>query len=133
MRRNTPNPIQPVLTSRRVSDQIIGRSIGVPSSPNLRPSSSDRFEMPKLALGHRREASDPGCVRAVLGELVLTFLFVFVGVGSAITGGTYSISFKLILVPPACSVHGAVYTGPWSNCFRFVYLVLLVHCQEAHT
>jgi hypothetical protein len=26
----------------------------------------------------------------VLGELVLTFLFVFVGVGSAITGGTCS-------------------------------------------
>jgi len=43
--------------------------------------------MPKIALGHRREASDPGCVRAVLGELVLTFLFVFVGVGSAIVGG----------------------------------------------
>ncbi|VAH59324.1 unnamed protein product [Triticum turgidum subsp. durum] len=44
--------------------------------------------MPKIALGHRREASDPGCLRAVLGELVLTFLFVFVGVGSAIVGGT---------------------------------------------
>lgn len=43
--------------------------------------------MPKIALGHRREASDPGCLRAVLGELVLTFLFVFVGVGSAIVGG----------------------------------------------
>lgn len=41
----------------------------------------------KMALGHRREASDPGCLRAVLGELVLTFLFVFVGVGSAIVGG----------------------------------------------
>ncbi|XP_051223933.1 aquaporin TIP4-3 [Lolium perenne] len=43
--------------------------------------------MPKLAIGHCREASDPRCLRAVLGELVLTFLFVFVGVGSAITGG----------------------------------------------
>ncbi|KAL6850182.1 hypothetical protein ACP4OV_020809 [Aristida adscensionis] len=43
--------------------------------------------MAKLALGHRGEASEPSCVRGVLGELVLTFLFVFIGVGSAITAG----------------------------------------------
>ncbi|KAG2594651.1 aquaporin TIP4-4 isoform X1 [Panicum virgatum] len=39
--------------------------------------------MAKLALGHHREAADAGCVRAVLAELILTFLFVFAGVGSA--------------------------------------------------
>ncbi|KAF0917356.1 hypothetical protein E2562_017527 [Oryza meyeriana var. granulata] len=39
--------------------------------------------MANLALGHHREATDPGCLRAVLAELLLTFLFVFSGVGSA--------------------------------------------------
>ncbi|XP_040384264.1 probable aquaporin TIP4-3 [Oryza brachyantha] len=39
--------------------------------------------MAKLALGHHREATDPGCLRAVLAELLLTFLFVFSGVASA--------------------------------------------------
>ncbi|EEE54177.1 hypothetical protein OsJ_00995 [Oryza sativa Japonica Group] len=39
--------------------------------------------MAKLALGHHREATDPGCLRAVVAELLLTFLFVFSGVGSA--------------------------------------------------
>ncbi|KAF8733504.1 hypothetical protein HU200_014803 [Digitaria exilis] len=37
----------------------------------------------KFALGHHREATDAACVRAVLAELILTFLFVFAGVGSA--------------------------------------------------
>lgn len=41
--------------------------------------------MAKLALGHRGEASDPDFFRGVLGELVLTFLFVFIGVGAAMT------------------------------------------------
>uniref|UniRef100_A0ACD5VE00 Uncharacterized protein n=1 Tax=Avena sativa TaxID=4498 RepID=A0ACD5VE00_AVESA len=40
--------------------------------------------MAKFALGHHREA---GCVRAVLAEAVLTFLFVFSGVGSAMAAG----------------------------------------------
>lgn len=43
--------------------------------------------MAKLALGHHREAAEAGCVRAVLAELVLTFLFVFSGVGSAMAAG----------------------------------------------
>ncbi|KAK3159641.1 hypothetical protein QOZ80_1BG0049240 [Eleusine coracana subsp. coracana] len=38
-----------------------------------------------MALGHRGEASEPDFLRGVLGELVLTFLFVFIGVGAAIT------------------------------------------------
>ncbi|CAL4966199.1 unnamed protein product [Urochloa decumbens] len=41
--------------------------------------------MAKLALGHHGEASDPDFFRGVLGELVLTFLFVFIGVGAAMT------------------------------------------------
>jgi len=32
---------------------------------------------------------DVGCVRAVLAELVLTFLFVFTGVSAAMAAGTY--------------------------------------------
>ncbi|CAO2186334.1 unnamed protein product [Urochloa humidicola] len=44
--------------------------------------------MAKLALGHHGEASDPDFFRGVLGELVLTFLFVFIGVGAAMTAGT---------------------------------------------
>ncbi|GJN38215.1 hypothetical protein PR202_gb27238 [Eleusine coracana subsp. coracana] len=43
--------------------------------------------MAKLALGHHREAADADCVRAVLAELILTFLFVFAGVGSAMATG----------------------------------------------
>ncbi|CAO2175212.1 unnamed protein product [Urochloa humidicola] len=43
--------------------------------------------MAKFALGHHREAADAGCVRAVLAELILTFLFVFAGVGSAMATG----------------------------------------------
>ncbi|RLN24595.1 aquaporin TIP4-4 [Panicum miliaceum] len=43
--------------------------------------------MAKLALGHHCEAADAGCVRAVLAELILTFLFVFAGVGSAMATG----------------------------------------------
>ncbi|KAL6850224.1 hypothetical protein ACP4OV_020851 [Aristida adscensionis] len=38
--------------------------------------------MAKFALGDHRELGDAGCIRAVLGELVLTFLFVFAGAGS---------------------------------------------------
>ncbi|CAO2175215.1 unnamed protein product [Urochloa humidicola] len=44
--------------------------------------------MAKLALGHHGEASDPDFFRGVLGELVLTFLFVFIGIGAAMTAGT---------------------------------------------
>ncbi|TVU23002.1 hypothetical protein EJB05_32728 [Eragrostis curvula] len=43
--------------------------------------------MAKFALGHHREAAEAGCVRAVLAELILTFLFVFAGVGSAMATG----------------------------------------------
>ncbi|OEL17238.1 Aquaporin TIP4-3 [Dichanthelium oligosanthes] len=46
--------------------------------------------MAKLALGHRGEASEPEFLRGVLGELVLTFLFVFIGVGAAMTAGPKS-------------------------------------------
>ncbi|XP_062208278.1 aquaporin TIP4-3 [Phragmites australis] len=45
------------------------------------------FGMAKLELGHRGEASEPDFLRGVLGELVLTFLFVFIGVGAAISAG----------------------------------------------
>ncbi|KAG2594646.1 hypothetical protein PVAP13_5KG012700 [Panicum virgatum] len=41
--------------------------------------------MAKPALGHRGEALEPDFFRGVLGELVLTFLFVFIGVGAAMT------------------------------------------------
>ena len=44
--------------------------------------------MAKPALGHRGEALEPDFFRGVLGELVLTFLFVFIGVGAAMTAGT---------------------------------------------
>uniref|UniRef100_A0A0A9CRJ7 Tip4d n=1 Tax=Arundo donax TaxID=35708 RepID=A0A0A9CRJ7_ARUDO len=43
--------------------------------------------MAKFALDHHREAAEAGCVRAVLTELILTFLFVFSGVGSAMATG----------------------------------------------
>lgn len=43
--------------------------------------------MAKIAFGHHREAAEPDCIRAVLAEVVLTFLFVFAGVGAAMTAG----------------------------------------------
>uniref|UniRef100_A0A0D9UYQ8 Aquaporin n=1 Tax=Leersia perrieri TaxID=77586 RepID=A0A0D9UYQ8_9ORYZ len=43
--------------------------------------------MTKLELGHRGEAWEPGCLRGVIGELVFTFLFVFIGVASVMTAG----------------------------------------------
>ncbi|KAJ0986087.1 hypothetical protein J5N97_004443 [Dioscorea zingiberensis] len=43
--------------------------------------------MAKLALGNREEAAHPDCLRAVLAEVVLTFLFVFAGVASAMAAG----------------------------------------------
>jgi aquaporin TIP len=46
--------------------------------------------MAKFTLGHHREVTEAGCVRAVLAEAVLTFLFVFSGVGSAMAAGTYA-------------------------------------------
>jgi len=41
--------------------------------------------MAKFALGSRREVAEPDFIRAVVAEVVLTFLFVFAGVGSAMT------------------------------------------------
>lgn len=43
--------------------------------------------MTKLELGRCGEASEPDFLRGVLGELVLTFLFVFIGVGAVMTAG----------------------------------------------
>nr|XP_010917707.2 probable aquaporin TIP4-3 [Elaeis guineensis] len=43
--------------------------------------------MAKIALGSRQEVAEPDCIRAVLAEIVLTFLFVFAGVGAAMTAG----------------------------------------------
>ena len=45
------------------------------------------FPMAKQELGHRGEASEPDFLRGILGELVFTFLFVFIGVGAAMTAG----------------------------------------------
>lgn len=45
--------------------------------------------MAKIALGTHSEATQPDCVRAVLAEAVLTFLFVFAGVGAAMAAGMF--------------------------------------------
>ncbi|KDP34186.1 hypothetical protein JCGZ_07757 [Jatropha curcas] len=39
--------------------------------------------MAKIALGSRREATQPDCIKALIVEFITTFLFVFAGVGSA--------------------------------------------------
>ncbi|XP_050215267.1 aquaporin TIP4-1 [Mercurialis annua] len=39
--------------------------------------------MAKIAIGTRREATQPDCIKALIVEFITTFLFVFVGVGSA--------------------------------------------------
>ncbi|XP_068636677.1 probable aquaporin TIP4-3 [Aristolochia californica] len=43
--------------------------------------------MAKIALGSRREAAEPDCLRAIVAEIICTFLFVFAGVGAAMTAG----------------------------------------------
>ncbi|XP_062182967.1 aquaporin TIP4-4-like [Phragmites australis] len=58
----------------------------LPHSPQAHQQAA-RPDMAKFALGHHREAAEAGCVRAVLAELILTFLFVFAGVGSAMATG----------------------------------------------
>jgi hypothetical protein len=47
-----------------------------------------------------QDTPDVGCVRAVLAELVLTFLFVFTGVSAAMAAGTY----LSVHPPPSSSV-----------------------------
>lgn len=39
--------------------------------------------MAKIALGSHQEATQPDCIKALVVEFITTFLFVFVGVGSA--------------------------------------------------
>lgn len=46
--------------------------------------------MAKIALGDSREATQPDCLKALVIELVATFLFVFAGVGSAMAAGNNS-------------------------------------------
>ncbi|GMN39968.1 hypothetical protein TIFTF001_009190 [Ficus carica] len=46
--------------------------------------------MAKIALGSSREAAQPDCIRALVIEFITTFLFVFVGVGSAMTADKLS-------------------------------------------
>ncbi|KAF5748259.1 putative tonoplast intrinsic protein [Tripterygium wilfordii] len=41
--------------------------------------------MAKIALGSHQEAIQPDCIKALVVEFITTFLFVFAGVGSAIT------------------------------------------------
>lgn len=45
--------------------------------------------MAKIALGTTREATQPDCIQALIVEFIATFLFVFAGVGSAMTAGIY--------------------------------------------
>ncbi|KAJ3694528.1 hypothetical protein LUZ60_010008 [Juncus effusus] len=46
--------------------------------------------MAKIALGNHIEVAQPDCLRAVLAESILTFLFVFAGVGSAMAANKMS-------------------------------------------
>eukprot|EP01018_Ginkgo_biloba_P002538 Gb_02402 [translate_table: standard] len=57
--------------------------------------------MGKIAVGNRDEVTHPSCLRAVLAELICTFLFVFAGVGSAM-------AMEKLLVPDASPVGLAV-------------------------
>ncbi|KAF5187599.1 Aquaporin-like protein [Thalictrum thalictroides] len=41
--------------------------------------------MAKIAWGSAHEVTQPDCIRALVGEFICTFLFVFAGVGSAMT------------------------------------------------
>lgn len=45
--------------------------------------------MAKIALGSRKEVEDPEFPRSVFTELLLTFIFVFTGVGAAMSAGNF--------------------------------------------
>ncbi|CAN1346960.1 Aquaporin TIP4-1 [Linum perenne] len=45
--------------------------------------------MAKIALGCCSEVTKPDCIKALVVEFIVTFLFVFAGVGSAMAAGTY--------------------------------------------
>lgn len=53
--------------------------------------------MAKIALGCVGEATQPDCIRALVVEFITTFLFVFAGVGSAITASKFSALVFLVL------------------------------------
>lgn len=64
--------------------------------------------MGKIALGSSDEPAQPDCIRAAVAELILTFLFVFAGVGSAMAAGALahtglSFPFTLSLLTPMSS------------------------------
>jgi hypothetical protein len=39
--------------------------------------------MAKIALGTSQEATKPNCIQALIVEFIVTFLYIFAGVGSA--------------------------------------------------
>lgn len=43
--------------------------------------------MTKIALGSRKEASEPDCIRAVAVEFISTFLFIFISVATVVAAG----------------------------------------------
>lgn len=43
--------------------------------------------MGKIAVGSYREAFQPECLQALVVEFIVTFLFVFAGVGAAMASG----------------------------------------------
>lgn len=50
--------------------------------------------MAKIPLGSYSEATKPDCIKALVVEFVVTFLFVFAGVGSAMAAGMLYIILK---------------------------------------
>jgi aquaporin TIP len=54
--------------------------------------------MAKIALGTAREATQPDCIQALIVEFIAAFLFVFAGVGSAMTAGIYITLIFIILL-----------------------------------
>ncbi|RWW06973.1 hypothetical protein BHE74_00037263 [Ensete ventricosum] len=54
-----------------------------------------------MALGRRNEVVEPEFVRSVFTELLLTFLFVFAGVGAAMTAGGQDLIMWVVAAPAA--------------------------------
>lgn len=70
--------------------------------------------MAKIALGTRREATQPDCIQALVVEFITTFLFVFAGVASAMTAGIYVYSLNALFILHTsinfCILHFDVYS-----------------------
>ncbi|KAI4380157.1 hypothetical protein MLD38_006378 [Melastoma candidum] len=64
--------------------------------------------MVRIALGSIREATQPDCIRALVVEFIVTFLFVFIGVGTAMASDKLDAGSTMAGLFAVAMAHGLV-------------------------